>query len=103
MDDCRNEKKLLHEESYSELFKPHFEIPKDPAEELFYTYYTLGFYNIKFPKIQTQIYAHSGNNNGFTCFYLLDLGKDWGYVVFTNSEKGEQLGSEIFDYLFPMK
>ena len=97
---CVMKEELLQRQSYSELFKNHSQLPSDSTEEL---YYTLGFVNIKFPKAQTAIYAHGGNNMGFTCLYLLDIEKDWGYIVFTNSEKGEQLGGEILDYLFPLK
>jgi hypothetical protein len=28
----------------------------------------------------------------------MDRAKDWGYVLFTNSESGEKLGNEVWDY-----
>ncbi len=39
-------------------------------------------------------YFHSWNNAEFTCSYLMDSEKDWGYLLFTNSEYGDKLGDE---------
>ena len=44
-------------------------------------------------------YFHGGSNDGFTCWYLMDIDKNWGYVLFTNSKYGEKLGNELWDYL----
>lgn len=32
------------------------------------------------------------------CWYLKDIEKDWGYVLFTNSEIGEKLGNDLSEY-----
>ncbi len=88
---------LLDEESYAELFKRHSTVPNDGPD----VYYTLGFMTPELPDIETDIYMHYGNNEGFTCMYLLDVEKDWGFVVFTNSEYGQMLGNEIADFLIP--
>lgn len=82
---------LLSEESYHELLKPHAEVPGEDVS------YTLGFMKFPFPMVNT--YGHGGNNTGFTCFYTLSTSKDWGYVLFTNSEFGQQLGYDLFFYL----
>ncbi len=86
-------KEFLSEESYSEMLKPHSKVPFDGVN----VSYTLGFLTPHFPL--TDIYLHSGNNEGFTSWYALDTEKDWGFVLFTNSEFGEQLGQELFFYL----
>ncbi|WP_298541723.1 serine hydrolase domain-containing protein [uncultured Aquimarina sp.] len=84
---------ILSEESYTELLKPHSKVPYDEFD----VRYTLGFTNIQIPF--TNIYCHGGNNIGFTSWFLLDTEKDWGYILFTNSEYGEQLGQDMFFYL----
>lgn len=86
-------KELLTEESYSEILKHHSEIPNSGID----LYYTLGFVNLDEP--YENVYVHTGSNDGFTCYYLMDLEKKWGYVLFTNSESGETLGNNLFDYL----
>nr|WP_246164437.1 serine hydrolase domain-containing protein [Xanthovirga aplysinae] len=84
---------LLSKESYHELLKPHSNVPTDDLD----ISYTLGF--MKFPFIFTNTYGHGGNNEGFTSFFTLNTTKDWGYVLFTNSEYGEKLGEDLFFYL----
>lgn len=88
-------KKLLSEKSYEELLKPHSKIPDSDH------WYTLGFFNLGSP--YQHVFAHSGNNLGFTCYYLMDVKKRWGYVLFTNSEFGEKLGNDLYDYLVEEK
>lgn len=83
----------VSKKSYEELLKPHSKVPYDGID----VNYTLGFLSIDFPF--TSIFLHSGNNEGFTSWYALDTNKKWGFVVFTNSENGEQLGEELFFYL----
>ncbi|WP_378181648.1 serine hydrolase domain-containing protein [Aquimarina sp. SS2-1] len=86
-------KDVLSNESYEELLKPHSKVPYDEFD----VRYTLGFTHINLPL--TNVYCHGGNNIGFTSWFLLDTEKDWGYVLFTNSEYGEQLGQDMFFYL----
>ncbi len=86
-------KEVLSKESYKELLKPHSKVPYDDFD----VRYTLGFTNILLPF--TDIYCHGGNNIGFTSWFTLDTEKDWGYILFTNSEYGEQLGQEVFFYM----
>lgn len=86
-------KEVLSKESYKELLKPHSSVPFDGID----VSYTLGFLTPHF--LFTDIYLHSGNNEGFTSWYALDTKKDWGFVLFTNSDNGEQLGQELFFYL----
>lgn len=85
-------KELLSEESYQELLQPHSEIPNQEIP----LSYTLGFVKPEIPF--TNIYMHGGNNIGFTSYFVLDTEKKWGFVLFTNSEYGEQLGLDFFYY-----
>lgn len=86
--------KQLSENSYNQLFKHHSKISTSSTG--IGVYYTLGF--ITADSVYSNTYFHGGNNEGFTCFYLMDTEKDWGYVLFTNSEYGEKLGNEVWDY-----
>jgi hypothetical protein len=84
----------LSENSYNQLFQRYSKISTSSTG--INVYYTLGF--ITADKDYSNTYFHGGNNEGFTCFYLMDIEKDWGYVLFTNSENGEKLGNEVWDY-----
>lgn len=88
---------LLTEESYNELFKRHSTVPNDKPD----IYYTLGFMTPDFPDLGTNIFLHYGNNEGFTSMYILDTEKEWGFIVFTNSEYGQDLGNKLAEYLIP--
>tara|TARA_R110002074_G_scaffold244066_1_gene415809 strand:+ start:145 stop:1254 length:1110 start_codon:yes stop_codon:yes gene_type:complete len=87
-------KEQLSKSSYDELFKPHSTIT---AENGITYFYSLGFASDSTKPENT--YYHSGSNDGFTCWYLINTEKDWGFVVFTNSEYGIELGENLFDYL----
>ena len=84
---------ILSQENYEEMLKPHSKVPFEGVD----VSYTLGYLTPHFPF--TNIYLHSGNNEGFTSWYVLDIKKDWGFVMFTNSDNGAQLGQELFFYL----
>ncbi|MDH7444807.1 serine hydrolase domain-containing protein [Aquimarina sp. 2201CG14-23] len=86
--------KILSANSYSQLLKHHSKITTSPTG--IHVYYTLGFLTADGDYSNT--YFHGGNNAGFTCSYLLDTKKDWGYVLFTNSEYGDKLGDEVWNY-----
>lgn len=88
-------KEQLSEESYNALFKHHSEVSTSTSG--INVYYSLGFLTADKPYNNT--YFHGGNNEGFTCWYMMDIEMDWGYVLFTNSEYGEKLGNELWDYL----
>lgn len=85
----------LSENSYKELFEHHSTISTSTSG--MNVYYTLGYITADKPYATT--YFHGGSNEGFTCWYLMDIEKDWGYVLFTNSTYGEKLGNELWDYL----
>ncbi|MEM7334381.1 MAG: serine hydrolase domain-containing protein [Chloroflexota bacterium] len=84
---------VLSEASYAELLKPHSSVPDSelPLSN------TLGFFTVQVPL--TEFYLHSGNNNGFDGWFALDVNRDWGFVMFANSDNGEAFGEELFLYL----
>jgi hypothetical protein len=43
-------------------------------------------------------YFHVGNNEIFTCWYLMNINKKWRYIPFTNSESGKKRGNEEWNY-----
>jgi len=88
-------KKGLEENSFEELFEVHSYVDEFNGIEVDYT---LGFFKPRLPL--TSVYLHGGNNYGFTSYFAIDPDKKWGFVLFTNSEYGEQLGSELTLYLF---
>ena len=85
---------LLTEESYAEMLKPHAETAPIQEGGIFYT---LGFQTIGFPF--GNLYFHGGDNTGFDAFLALDTGKDWGFVMFANSDNGQAFGEELLYWL----
>lgn len=88
------EREGLEQKSYGELFEVHSYVDEFNSIKVDYT---LGFYKPRLPL--TNLYTHGGNNIGFTSWFAIDPDKKWGFVLFTNSEYGEQLGSELSFYL----
>lgn len=85
----------LEQASFEEMYSPHSYVGDFGGIGVDYT---LGFYKPQIPL--TNIYMHGGNNYGFTAWFSMDPEKQWGYVLFTNSEYGEQLGGELMLDLF---
>jgi CubicO group peptidase (beta-lactamase class C family) len=84
---------ILSDESYNELFKHHSQVSNSGHE----VFYSLGFFTLGKPL--NNLYLHPGDNDGFTCYYALDIEKDWGYVLFTNSQNGGGLGGDFSGFL----
>jgi CubicO group peptidase (beta-lactamase class C family) len=80
----------LDQDSFNELFKVHAYANEFGGIKFDYT---LGFYKPQAPF--TNIFTHGGNNYGFTSWFAIDPDKKWGFILFTNSEYGEQLGGEL--------
>ncbi|GAA0721219.1 serine hydrolase domain-containing protein [Aquimarina litoralis] len=87
-------KKILKEESYQELLKPHSTITTLPSG--IKLYYSLGFMTAG--GTYQNSFFHGGSNDGFTSWYMMDVEKKFGYVLFTNSMFGEKLGNILLDY-----
>ncbi|MEO0584514.1 MAG: serine hydrolase domain-containing protein, partial [Bacteroidota bacterium] len=86
-------KEGLSPEGFQEMWKVHTFVEEINDISIDYT---LGFFKPRLPF--TDVYLHGGNNYGFTCLFAMDPEKDWGYALFTNSEYGEQLGTELLLY-----
>ena len=87
------DKGLLREESYAEMLEPHSTTPADQG----FLLYTLGFMTPGFPF--GSVYTHGGDNVGFDAGFVLDTRKDWGFVMFTNSDNGEVFVNELLFWL----
>ena len=87
------ERNTLSEKSHNELFTTHSYVGDFSGIPL---EYTLGFFSPQAPF--TDIFLHGGNNYGFTSFFAMDPSKKWGFVLFTNSEFGEQFGTDLLIY-----
>ena len=85
---------FLTEASYVEMLRPHAETAPILEGGVFYT---LGFYTFGFPL--GNLYMHGGNNDGFDGFFALDTGKDWGFVMMTNSDNGQAFGEQFLYWL----
>jgi CubicO group peptidase (beta-lactamase class C family) len=86
----------LTKSSYKELFKPH-SLVEEQSNSYYNVNYTLGFFRPDIPF--TNLYIHGGNNYGFTSWFAFDKNKEWGYVLFTNSDFGGVLGNDLLFYL----
>ncbi len=82
-------REILTKASYDELFTPHSAMPNDGLK----VSYTLGF--VRPHLIFTNLYLHSGENIGFTSWYTLDPDKQWGFVVFANSDNGTDFAQKL--------
>ena len=84
----------LNKQTYEEMYKVHSYVGNFNSVDM---HYTLGFFKPQLPLV--NLYMHGGNNFGFTAYFAVDPKKDWGFVLFTNSEYGEDLGLELLFYL----
>ncbi len=87
----------LSKESYLELFRSQVKIPEDsPEGQLGVTDWTLGFAKAQLPF--GTVYAHGGNNEGYTSLFALNREKQWGFVIFTNADQSS-LPLEVLAYI----
>ena len=81
----------LSKEGFAELYRPHSEIVSGLLQED----YTLGFTRLSVLGL-SELYTHSGNNDGFSSYFAFDKEKEWGFVVFTNSSRlGDQFAQNL--------
>ena len=85
---------ILTEESYAEMLRPHAATAPIQEGGIFYT---LGFQTPGFPL--GSLYLHGGDNTGFGAFLALDVRKDWGFVMFANSDNAQAFGEEFLFWL----
>jgi len=80
------EEKGLKKESFEELFTPQSQIPEDsPQRQIGVTDWTLGFAKVAFPF--GTVFAHGGNNPGYSSIFAINREKKWGIVLFSNADQ----------------
>ena len=93
---------LLKEEtlsasSYNELYKPQVVLPENSVyRQHGVVNWTLGFAEVHMPF--GNLYAHAGNNQGYTSLFALNREQKWAVVMFTN-ENQSQLPLQLLLYL----
>ena len=91
------DQKGLSQDGYDELFKSQVTLPEDSNQrEYGITDWTLGF--SKAPMPFGNVFAHGGNNHGYTSLFVIHREKKWGFVIFTNADQS-QLPLQLFMYL----
>ncbi len=92
-------KEGLSDESYREMLSPHVDLPVD--NEIRSTFeveqWTLGF-----AKEGSQFgdkFSHGGNNGDFQSYFEFYPDQGIGYVFMTNSNKGNELNTELKQFL----
>ena len=93
--------RLLSQSSRKDLFKPQVQLPADaPQRAQGVDSWTLGFAHVPLPF--GLVYAHGGNNPGFSSLMVLSLEKEWGFVMFTNADQSD-LALRFFYYLHSLE
>ncbi|MEM8524287.1 MAG: serine hydrolase domain-containing protein [Bacteroidota bacterium] len=89
------EERGLSKSSYDEFFKPQITLPEDALQrQQGVTDWTLGWAKATLPF--GTVYAHGGNNPGYTSLIALDRDQKWGFVMFTNANQSEMALQTIF-------
>ncbi|MEM9678680.1 MAG: serine hydrolase [Bacteroidota bacterium] len=97
-----NERKGLKPETYKEMFKIQTVVDNDEdTREGWERYFGLGISMEKTPFGPT--FGHGGNNGDFKCLFKIYTDLNAGFIVFTNSSKGDQLHSALNQFLFTGK
>ncbi len=96
-------KKGLKPETYKQMFNIETEIPKDKGENRpgWEEYFGLSIHMEKTPFGNT--FGHGGNNGDFKCLARMYQDLNMGFVVFTNSDKGDQLYNALIEFLITGK
>ncbi|WP_298546300.1 serine hydrolase [uncultured Aquimarina sp.] len=92
-------RKGLKPETYKQMFHIETEIPKDKGENRpsWDEYFGLSIHMEKTPFGNT--FGHGGNNGDFKCLARMYQDLNMGFVVFTNSNKGDQLYNALIEFL----
>jgi len=89
----------LSAEGYDTYFKPqNVPIPEtSPDRQSGLVDYALGFAIYESPF--GNVYAHGGNNPGYTSFIILDRAHRWGLVIFTNNNQANTFWLDLILFL----
>lgn len=89
----------LSEEAYETYFTPQ-DVPiseTSPDRQSGLIDYALGFAIYESPF--GNVYAHGGNNPGYTSFIMLDRAHRWGLVIFTNNNQANTFWLDLILFL----
>lgn len=88
-------KKGLFKKSMNEMLKPQIELDKDNSN---YIEDGDSAWGLGFGIAQTPFgtrYEHGGNNGNFQSFFMMYKSKKYGYVFFTNCDKGKDFNKSL--------
>ncbi len=97
-------KKGLKPETYKEMFSIQTKIPKERSGDLpegWTDNFGLSINIRQTP--EGTIFGHGGNNGDFKCLAIMHKELKMGYVVFTNSNNGDELHDALGEYLITGK
>jgi CubicO group peptidase (beta-lactamase class C family) len=91
--------KGLSAQSYASYFAPQqVRLPdNEPMRAFGLSDWALGFSMYETPA--GRLYAHGGNNEGFTSLVVLSRERRWGLVLFTNADQVTALSIELMTFL----
>ncbi|WP_299523259.1 serine hydrolase [Winogradskyella sp.] len=95
------ERKVLKPETYEDVFKTHTVVDDDDIKESWERYFGLGISIEKTPFGPT--FGHGGNNGDFRCQFKLFTQLNSGFIIFTNSNHGDDLVNALEEYLITGK
>ncbi|UOY06221.1 serine hydrolase [Muricauda sp. SCSIO 64092] len=95
------EKKGLQPETYENMFAIQTEIDSDSTNEEWKEYFGLGIALEETPS--GPAFGHGGNNGDFKCQFKIYSELNTGFIVFTNSNKGDDLHSALDEFLITGK
>ena len=90
---------LMNEEGLSDAsFKTYFArqnvpVPQDDNPLILSQDYALGF--VVYDTPLGELYAHNGNNPGFSSLIAVERNQGWGVVIFSNGNQTSDLGLEL--------
>ncbi|WP_299364972.1 serine hydrolase [Winogradskyella sp.] len=95
------ERKVLNTETYEDMFKVHTVVDDDDLREGWESYFGLGVSMEKTPFGPS--FGHGGNNGDFKCLFKMYSELNSGFIVFTNSNRGDYLSEGLEQYLITGK
>lgn len=95
------ERKGLKTETYEDMFKKHTKVDDDEAKDGWEYFVGLGIALEKTPF--GPAFGHGGNNGDFKCQFKVFEDLNAGYIIFTNSNHGDDLHQALEEFLITGK
>ncbi|MEO0469723.1 MAG: serine hydrolase [Bacteroidota bacterium] len=89
--------KGLGKKAYEAMLTPQVAIPDDEPIPGVTQSFGLGFHLMETPL--GKVYGHGGNNGDFKCLFEIYQDQNCGFVIFTNSNMGDELHDALRDFL----